>query len=225
MKPNKIVRFMGLLLTLLTALSLLAACSGQAVQPTQTTGETGGAAATETTGLGTGTEAPAVAQTAELPSTGGTAVPTGAYAPPAGDVCQKMADDVQATLGVEQTAVKVENSAPFTDPNTNDTGTGCQITITAKGSELAEAASLADVTGGLNVVLQSAGWDVDQAFAVEDNNSSTFAFRQGNILALVNANVEAAPEASCPADQPIADCNADPELLTYTVTVNLSERG
>jgi hypothetical protein len=225
MKPNKIGRILGLILTWFTALSLLAACSGAAVQPTQPTGQTGGAAATETTGLGTGTEAPASTQTAELPSTGGTAVPTGAYAPPAGDVCQKMADDVQATLGVEQTAVKVENSAPFQDTTTNETGTGCQVTVTANGSELAEATSLKDVTGGLNVVLQSAGWDVDQAYAMEDTNSSSFAVRRDNILALVNASVEAAPEANCAADQPIADCQADPEQLTYSVTVNLAQRG
>jgi len=224
MKTNKIVRFLGLILALAAALSLLVACSGQAVQPTQSAGQAGGAAATEATGLGLSTAAPASTQTAELPSTGGTAVPTGAYTPPAGDICQKMADDAQATLGVEQTAVKVENSATFQDPTMNETGTGCQVTIIAKGSDLAEATSLKDVTDGLNVVLQSAGWNIDPSVALEEMNSSTFAVRKGNMLALVNASVEAAPDANCPADKPIAECQADPSQLTYTVTVNLAQR-
>jgi len=135
-----------------------------------------------------------------------------------------MADDVQATLGVEPAAVQAEEAAPFLDPTSNVNGTGCQIMVTTKGSDLAEAASLQDVTTGLNVVLQSAGWDIEPSLATEEANNTTFAVRQGNILALVNASVEAAPDANCPADKPIADCQADPSQLTYTVTVNLAQR-
>lgn len=118
-----------------------------------------------------------------------------------------------------------EPAAPFQDPVTNETGTGCMVTITGTGADFAETATLGDINNALSVVLQSAGWDIDPAYTADSAADNAFAVRQGDLLALVNVSVEPSPEANCPADQPLSACDADPSLMNYTISANLARRG
>jgi hypothetical protein len=215
MKSNRLFVIYWRVLALLIAISLLAACGGQAGAPTELPG-TGG------------TETAAGTVEATLPAGGGTQTPGASqgldYIAPSSEDCQKLAADVGATLAAEPEAVAVEETAPFTDTLTQETGVGCQVTVTGTGADFPDYESFVDIAAALGVVLQSTGWDPDPAYVADSPTGTAFAVRRDNELALVNVDWEPAPEANCPQDRPISECEVTPEQMNYTIRVNYGVR-
>jgi hypothetical protein len=67
----------------------------------------------------------------------------------------------------------------------------------------------------LGIVLQSTGWTPDPGYVADSPTGTAFAVRRDN---------ELAPEANCPQDHPISDCQVTPEQMNYTIRVNYAVR-
>jgi hypothetical protein len=135
-----------------------------------------------------------------------------------------MAEDVQATIAAEEEAVTVEESAPFEDISTGEAGAGCQITITGTGADFPDYESFVDMSEALSVVFQAIGWEPDQAYTADGPTGTAFGMRKDNMLALASIDMQPAPEANCPQDRPISECELTPEQMNYTITVNFAQR-
>jgi hypothetical protein len=48
--------------------------------------------------------------------------------------------------------------------------------------------------------------------------------RKDDMLALASVEMEPAPEANCPQDRPISECELTPEQMNYTITVTFARR-
>ena len=56
------------------------------------------------------------------------------------------------------------------------------------------------------------------------STGTTFAVRRDNELALASVDWQPAPEANCPQDRLISECEVTPEQMNYTIRVNYAVR-
>lgn len=209
---NSLSKFLrhGCILGLLLALLLTAACSAPAT-PQPAAEPTPAAAPTEvlpTAAPLEPTEAPPTAaptEPAEEPGTGDLT--------PATAAAEGLEPAVFKALGVEATLAEV----PFTDPLSDTSGTSAQLLVEGTGVEFR---SLDEVMGALELVFESHGWTADDMYVADGPTGTARGFRQEETLAVVMVQWEPAPDADCPEDQPISECDLAPEQILYTITID-----
>ena len=158
----------------------------------------------------------------QLPETGGT--PGTDYAPPTSDECQQLADIVQTSLGVGDDAVTVQEDALFQDYITNQSGTGCQVTVTGTGADFTNFTHFVEMSLALSGQLQTAGWTPDDAYVADSPTGTAFAMRQDDRLVIATVGWDPAPGVNCPTDQPISECQVAPEQMNYTIRLNMARQ-
>jgi dipeptidyl-peptidase-4 len=126
--------------------------------------------------------------------------------------CAELAHAMANTLGVQVT----QSEAPFTDPSTGQTGTGCQATATGTGEQFASPNSVVNELAG---VLESQDWQEDPKLAAGGPTGIASGFRKGNQVCIASARWQPAASAKCPNDQPISACQVVPKQQLYTVTL------
>ena len=120
------------------------------------------------------------------------------------------------TLDVEVT----ESGAPFTDPSTGKTGTGCQATATGTGEQFTSPDA---VVSALTDMLEAQGWQEDPMLVAGGPTGIGVGYRKDNQVCLAGAIWQPDASANCPTDQPISACEVTPEQQLYTVTLNCAQ--
>jgi hypothetical protein len=184
----------------LLAISMLAGC-GKAGSETAPTSEPG-TPAIETEAAATETEA--VTTTADM------------YEPIDASVCQAFQQQASEALGVE---FSLENPAPFVDEIARESGQGCKITATAKGSDFTNPQSifedLKNSVGG--------GWDELIDYEAGGPMGSATGMVRDMALMLLSANWKVADGVDCPSDQPISACNLTEDQKIYSVEIDVAQ--
>jgi len=140
----------------------------------------------------------------------GDCVPGGQFQPLAGAACSDLRTAVSRTLGVEA----VSREAAFQDYVTGQMGTGCQITAIGTGLDFESFPSVADT---LISMLGSMGWVEDLQYRADGPMGTATALRLENRLCLLQAGWAPSPDAHCPADAPVGECDLTPEQRLYTI--------
>jgi hypothetical protein len=181
---------------------LLAACSSPAATaPTTQTSSPAPAAATER---------PASAETAAPETTG-----RPQFAPTA--VCAQLRDDLVRQYAYDVTLTE----AQVQDPQTGASGPSCRLGISGSAAELGP---FLDVAEKLRTLFTSQGWSEDQSYLADGPTGTASAYRKGDVLARATVDWQPAPEASCPADQPISGCDLTPEQQLLKITLDLTQQ-
>jgi hypothetical protein len=133
------------------------------------------------------------------------------YVPVTQDVCQMLQEMAAQALSVNFT---LEASAPFTDPITNETGQGCNLTATGNGNNFSGPSQVtAKLASGFG------GFTENPAYQAGGPTGAATAVTRDMAVVLISANWVPAPEAKCPSDQPISACNLKPEQKLYTIKI------
>jgi len=196
----------GVLICLLLTIAILSACAGGApVTPAVEPGPTDSPVTPTVDESPVETEAPQ--------ETGGVWSPLDAAA------CDAVRAAVADALDAADDAVTVAE-APFQDIMTGEGGTGCQIRVTGTGADFD---NFVRVAGDVKTVLQSLGWSEDPSYLADGPTGTAFGMRQGDWLGLVSVGWEPVAAGLCPQDQPISDCELQPEQQIYTIELNLAQ--
>jgi hypothetical protein len=145
-----------------------------------------------------------------------TAVPTvsaGGLKPLESAACGDLAKAIGQALGVETSLAE----APFQDYVTGQAGTGCQMAVAGAGWDFAA------VTKSLWAMLAAQGWQEDTMYDADGPTGAVRGFRQGGGLCLLTVEWKPSPDANCPSDKPISDCQLKPEQKLYSVSLNCAQ--
>jgi hypothetical protein len=133
------------------------------------------------------------------------------YVPVPLSICQTLQEMATQTLGV---SFALDPNAPFQDWPTGEVGQGC--TLTAKGT----AANFTEPFQTINKLVNGfAGFTENPAYKAGGPTGAATAVTRDMALVLIEAKWAPAPEANCPANQPIGDCLLTPEQKLYTITI------
>jgi uncharacterized protein (DUF2237 family) len=124
--------------------------------------------------------------------------------------CGELAKVMGQTLGVETATAE----APFQDYVTGQAGTGCQTVVTGAGWDFVA------VTKSLWAMLAAQGWQEDTIYDADGPTGAIRGFRQGDGLCLLAVEWKPSPDANCPSDKPISDCQLKPEQRLYNISLN-----
>jgi hypothetical protein len=146
-----------------------------------------------------------------------TAPTTTGYVPAQEYLVSGLQSAVESTLGISATV----SVAAFTDPIEGVSGSGREITVTGTGVDFE---SFSAVAATLRQILSDQGWTEDSQYQADGPTGTAFGVRQDNALALASVSWEPSPDANCPKDEPISNCQLTPEQQLYTITLNLATR-
>lgn len=138
------------------------------------------------------------------------------YSPVSPDVCQTLQDIANQALVTSFTA---QESAPFVDNITGSTGLGCTLTASGTGVQFSEPGQVIDT-----LVNAYQGWNELPEYQADGPTGSAAAMTRDMALMLILAEWQPAPEANCPTDQPITNCNLTPEQKIYTIQVQVAQK-
>jgi len=145
-----------------------------------------------------------------------TAVPTvsaGGLKPLDSAACGDLVKAMGQTLGVKVAM----GEAPFQDYVTGQAGTGCQAMVAGAGWDFVA------VTKSLWAMLAAQGWQEDTMYAADGPTGAAGGFRQGDGLCLLAVEWKPSPDAKCPSDKPISDCQLKPEQQLYSISLNCAQ--
>jgi len=200
----------GLLIGLLLILTFLGACGG-APAVTQMPSPV----AVPTQPPATPTAQPSATPLPPTPTAvpSPTVVPTasaGGFKPLDSAACDDLAKAMGQTLSVKPATAE----APFQDYVTGQAGTGCQTAVAGTGWDFLA------VTKSLRAILAAQGWQEDTMYAADGPTGTAGGFRQGDGLCLLAVEWKPSPDANCPSDKPISDCQLKPEQQLYSISLN-----
>lgn len=138
------------------------------------------------------------------------------YEPVSPEVCQALQEMAAQALS---TTFTMKSGEPFTDPIFGGTGQGCTLTATGTGANFPEPGK---VTADL--VSAFVGWEEQLTYQASGPTGELTAMTRDMGLMLINAEWEPAPEANCPADQPISACDLKPEQKLYTIQIQIAQK-
>lgn len=144
--------------------------------------------------------------------------PAAPYLPISEDECSEMAESARQTLGLPPEAV-TSGLAPFVDMLHAAEGTGCRVAIRATGAEIG---TFPEAAVALKAMLEERGWYEDPQYIADGPTGTAFAMREAERLALVEVGWNPAPEANCPSDRPIIECNVAPEHQIFDIRLNFA---
>ncbi len=138
------------------------------------------------------------------------AASAGALKPLDSAACGNLARAMEQAVGVKT----VTAEAPFQDYVAGQAGTGCQSTAAGAGWDFVA------VVTSLRAMLTAQGWQEDTMYAADGPTGTAGGFRQGDGLCLLSVEWKPSPDANCPSDRPISDCELKPEQRLYSVSLN-----
>lgn len=140
----------------------------------------------------------------------------GSYGPVSLTVCQILQESASQSLA---TTFTLEETTPFTDPISGETGQGCTLTATGTGVDFSSPGEVTDkLVGGFP------GWTEQTAYQADGPTGSATAMTRDMGLLLIHADWAPAPEVQCPADQPISACDLQPEQKRYTIQIQAAQK-
>jgi hypothetical protein len=161
----------------------------------------------------TPTAQPAATPTAVPAPPAAPPVSAGGFKPLDSAACGDLAKAMGQTLDVETTLVE----ASFQDYVTGQAGTGCQMAVAGAGWDFVT------VTKSLWAMLAAQGWQEDTMYAADGPTGTAGGFRQGDGLCLLSVEWKPSPDANCPSDKPISDCQLKPEQKLYSVSLHCAQ--
>jgi putative hemolysin len=141
---------------------------------------------------------------------------TAALQPLSAAECAALAGGMAKTLGITVTT----GTAPITDFETQQSGTGCQATAAGTGEQFKSPSAVIQALGTMLIGL---GWNEDLMLASGGPTGQGEGYRKGNAMCLASTGWQPAPAANCSKDQPISACNVPPAQQLYTVTLNCAQ--
>jgi putative hemolysin len=130
--------------------------------------------------------------------------------------CEEARATAEETFGVAALATVAE----FKNPITDESGPACQVTLTGDGTNFENPFSVAE---SLKAALQGKGWTEDTMYVADGPTGTAFGMRKDTTLCVTAVMWEPSPDADCPEDQPITECDLAPEQMLYTITLNCIE--
>ena len=137
-------------------------------------------------------------------------VPAGGLKPLESAACS----DLTKAMGQALSAEVAMAEAPFQDYTTGQAGTGCQAAAAGAGWDFVA------VRQSLWAMLAAQGWQEDPMYAADGPTGTAGGFRQGDGLCLLTVEWKPSPDANCPSDKPISDCQLKPEQHLYSASLN-----
>jgi len=159
-------------------------------------------------------------------SSGGVGAPSATtQASPAASVGAKpemaACQDLQGVL-IDGLQAHVEvTPATFRDLANGVEQSGCQIIATGTA---ATVGTWTEVSERMQAALTAAGWQNGQPLA-DGPTGTVIGFAREHKVAQLTVDWQPSAGASCPADQPISDCNLSPEQQQITVKIEAASTG
>ncbi|MFN2114158.1 MAG: hypothetical protein ACK2T6_00460 [Anaerolineae bacterium] len=132
------------------------------------------------------------------------------------DECASLADAIAAALGAEVAST----DADFADYVTGAVGTGCLMSASGTGADFENVLVVAD---SIRTVLASSDWAENIQYIADGPTGTEAGFDKSQALCLLNVNWEPSEDADCPDDQPIADCELEPEQRLFSIELNCAQ--
>ena len=139
-----------------------------------------------------------------------------AYGPVSATVCQTLQELAGTALSKSFT---MKTNTPFTNPLTQESGTGCTLTLTGTGAQFSDPAT---ITGKL--VKGFLGWEEQISYQADGPTGSATAMTRDMGLLLIKTEWAPVAGKTCPKDKPISDCGLTPEQKVYTITVQAAQK-
>jgi hypothetical protein len=162
------------------------------------------------------TQPPAATPTIAPTATSTGVAPAGVYQPVSLEVCQTIQETASQALGVDFT---LEADTPFTDPFASETGRGCTLTATGTGKDFSNPIQV--VTDLKNALV---GWEERPQYQADGPTGTMSALARDMGLMFISAEWQPGPAGQCPADQPISECNVQPEQQIYTIEIKAAQK-
>lgn len=182
------------------ALALLAACGTQSQNPTPTA-----------------PPLPTAAPTAAAEASPTPAAELAAFRPLPEAACAELRDTMAKTIDVQVTLT----ISSFQDFMTGDQGEGCLLSASGTGADFAGGFSA--VAKDLERMMAQEGWNSLPTYIADGPTGTALGMSKRNGLALIEAGWAPAPDANCPPDQPIFECELTPEQQLYTIYLRLAQ--
>ncbi len=140
---------------------------------------------------------------------------TGDLQPLSSEECATIANAMGQNLGLTGETT----TAPFEDPITQQTGTGCQTTFTANGQMFE---TINDLDSPARAALEDLGWQKDDQYGGAGAGGLLYGFRKDNGLCHLIIASRPSDDALCADDEPFATCweRLAPEQRIFEVIVN-----
>ncbi|HEY1012022.1 MAG TPA: hypothetical protein VGE07_04900, partial [Herpetosiphonaceae bacterium] len=119
--------------------------------------------------------------------------------------------DVQVTLTI----------STFTDFMTGQQGEGCLLSATGTGADFEGGFSV--VAKDLETMLSQEAWNTLPTYIADGPTGTALGMSKRNGMALIEVGWEPSPEANCPPDQPIFECELTPEQQLYSIYLRLAQ--
>lgn len=138
------------------------------------------------------------------------------YVPVSPEICKTLQEIAAQALSITFT---MEPSTPFTDPLSGVTGQGCTLTATGTGTNFPGPGQVT-----ANLVSAFMGWTEQPVYQADGPTGAVTALTRDMGLMLISAEWTPAPDAKCPADQPISACDVKPEQKLYTIRIQAAQK-
>jgi hypothetical protein len=138
------------------------------------------------------------------------------YSPVSASVCQTLQEQAANAISASFT---LQASASFTDPLSQEKGTGCTLTATGTGVQFSEPSQ---ITAAL--VKSFVGWNEQTSYQASGASGDATGMTRDMGLLLITAQWSPAPGVSCPSDRPIGECNLQPEQKIYVITIQAAQK-
>lgn len=141
-----------------------------------------------------------------------TTTTSGAYQPLPAAECKQIKKLLESALNVGFS----RSEGPF-NVSGSAKGMACILSASGDGTDFE---SIPAITSALKSVLDD--WTEDPAFAADSPTSSYVGIRRGLELMLISLSWQPSPDANCPQDKPISECDLKPEQKLYTIYIQVA---
>lgn len=136
---------------------------------------------------------------------------SGSYQPVTQEVCTALQEIAESVL---QVSFSMESTSPFSDSINAESGSGCLLTAS-------ETADRLNFPNGITETLKTAftGWEEDMMYQASGPTGNAIGLKRDMALMLISSKWQPAAGITCPADQPIGDCELTPAQKIYTIKI------
>jgi hypothetical protein len=138
------------------------------------------------------------------------------FVPVAQEVCKMVQETANSVLA---TSFVMEPNVPFDFIWTGESGSACTLTTSGTGMDFNDPSNIIR-----DLISAMPGWGENARYTASGATREAVTLTRDMAVMVISAGWEPAPEANCPADQPISACSLSLDQKQYTVKIELAQK-